>query len=68
MRWLNSKRVTRDSGWGDLRPQALTIHETYQMNDMVKGCLACLGPITGNGQVGVRWHFRAGAGSDDEHV
>lgn len=29
---------------GDLRLQALANYETYQMNDMVKGCLYLFGP------------------------
>lgn len=38
---------------GDLRLQALANYETYQMNDMVKGCLYLFGALPmENGQVG----------------
>lgn len=38
---------------GDLRLQALANYETYQMNDMVKGCLYLFGELPmENGQVG----------------
>ena len=38
---------------GDLRLQALANYETYQMNDMVKGCLYLFAALPmQNGQVG----------------
>ena len=59
-----NQNVTRDSGWGDLRLQALANYETYQMNDMVKGCLYLFGSLTDGKRSG--WSLcilRSGAGS-----